>query len=67
MGEAFSYHDYLRSRWIHAYALLRLAEALELHHAGDQREECVIASNADVVSGMHLGTPLTDENAASGN
>ena len=57
----------LRCRWIDAYSLLRLAEAFEFHNSRDQCEESVVAPDAYIAAGVHLRTPLTDQDAAGRN
>ena len=47
--------------------LAALLERVELDRASDERKDCVVASEADVVTGVINGTFLTDENVACDN
>lgn len=40
------------------------ASVFELHHAGDQREQRVVAASPDILSGLMLRAALPDQNRA---
>jgi hypothetical protein len=45
-------------------SLTRLADHVELYPSRFQREERIVPAAADIVAGMELGSPLTDDDFA---